>query len=369
MDPGFALAQQGLLEGRTTIFAFEIPLPPWLVVLILAAVGAAFHYGLRSILHAWAKRTETDLDDILFEISGTAIPATVLLAIGYVGTEMLDPAKHAKVQGIAQRAIGIGFILLLFWAVSALVLRSLSRWAAKNPQFAPVYPPLRFVFKATAFVVAAVTVLAFLEVNVTGLAAALGVGGLAVALALKDTLENFFAGLHIMADRPVMEGDWVQVQETGDRGVVVKIGWRSTRIRTVDNNFLVIPNLKLASGIVTNISDRDPRVHVRVQVGVEYDSDPDRVAAVLEEEARKAVGSIPGLLDDPAPRAWLHPGFGPSSLDFTLRVTVERQENAFDAQDALRRRIVHRFRAEGIGIPYPITTIRVDRPPEGPPPS
>jgi small-conductance mechanosensitive channel len=359
---GAVVPGTGLLDGTTEIFSLEIPFPPWVVLLALVAAGAAFHFGLRSALQDLSKRTATDLDDVLFEISGTVVPIAIVLAILYVATEMLDPVGHARLQSFTQKGVGIGAILLLFWTVTTLLLRSLSRWAARNPQFAPVYPPVRFVLKAVAVVVAAVTVLAFLNVNVAALAAALGVGGLAVALALKDTLENFFAGLHIMADRPVMEGDWVFVHETGDRGLVVKIGWRSTRIRTADNNFLVLPNVKLASGAVTNMTARDPHVHVRVQVGVDYESDPDRVIALLEEEARAGVGTIPGLLADPAPQARLHPGFGPSSLDFTLRATVQSMEYLWDAEDLLRRRILKRLRAEKIGIPFPVTTIRVEKP-------
>ena len=353
---------EALAEGHTRIFNLDLPLPPWAVILALAAAGAVFHFVIRAALHRLAKRTATELDDLLFGISGKAVPAGILLAILFVATEMLDADRHARLQAIAQRIVGVCAIVLLFWAVSSLVLRVLGRWAARNAQFAPVYPPLRFVLKAIAVVVGAVTVLAFLNVDVTALAAAIGVGGLAVALALKDTLENFFAGLHIMADRPVREGDTVLIHETGDRGVVENIGWRSTRIRTIDNNFLVLPNLKLASGAITNITAADPRVHVRVQVGVDYTADPDRVATLLEEEARAGVGSIPGLLADPAPKAIFHPGFGPYSLDFTLRATVGTTDDALDAQDLLRRRILKRLRLEGIGIPFPVTTIRVEKP-------
>jgi small-conductance mechanosensitive channel len=356
------LLAQGLLEGRTVLLGLEIPLAPWAVVLLLGAAGAIFHFGVRSFLHGWAKRTSTDLDDVVLGVTGRAVPLAVLLSILFVAVEMLEGPRHAALREAAHRLVGIGFILLLFWTLATLVLRILERWAVRNPQYTPVHPPVRFVFKALVVVVGVVTVLAYLKVDVTALATTLGIGGLAVALALKDTLENFFAGLHVMADRPVMEGDWVVVHETGDRGMVLKIGWRSTRIRTLDNNTLVVPNVKLASGLVTNITTRDPRVHVRIQVGVDYASDPDRVAALLEEEARAGVGTIEGLLADPPPEAALHPGFGPSSLDFTLRVTVDRVDRGYGAQDLLRRRILRRLRAEGIGIPFPTTTVLLEKP-------
>jgi len=351
---------QSLLEGETTLFQFVIPLPPWAVILLLAAAGLAFHFLLRTVLLRWAKGTSTDLDDILVGISSRAVPFWICLAILYVALEM-DGNRHPGLRSLGDRAVAVGFIVSLFWAVSAFLLRVMERWAARNHQFQPVHPPLRFVLKAVATVVGLLTVLAFLNVDVNTLLATLGVGGLAVALALKDTLENFFAGMHIMADRPLAEGDTIQIHETGDRGVVLKVGWRSTRIRTAENNILVVPNLKLSSGIVTNLSARDSTVYVPIQVGVSYGSDPDRVRKILLEETEAAVGKVPGLAA--GPRVWLHPGFGPYSLDFTIRVAVERVDLTLDVEDELRRRIFARLKAEGIAIPFPTNTVEITRMP------
>ena len=356
----FVVLATEIPEGSSRLLGMTIPLPPWTVVLLLAAVGVISHFGLRSLVHQWVRKTETDLDDAIVESVGRAFPLAVLLSILYVSVEMI-PEKHAALKAASFRVVGLAFVVLLFWVLASLVLKVLERWAARNPQFTPVHAPVRFVFKGLVCVVAIVTVLAYLNVDVTALATTLGIGGLAVALALKDTLENFFAGLHVMADRPIGEGDWVIVHETGDRGVVLKVGWRTTRLRTIDNNVLVVPNTKISSGLLTNITARDPSVHVRVQVGVAYDSDPDRVAAVLEDEARRLAAEVPALRLEPPPEAFLHPGFGPSSLDFTLRVTVAAMEDSLPIQDRLRRRILRRLRAEGIGIPYPTTEVRLRR--------
>jgi small-conductance mechanosensitive channel len=281
--------------------------------------------------------------------------------------ESLGSGETARLRAIGFRVIGLAFLLSLYWSVGTILLDAVTRWASRNPQFQPVFPPVRFVLKAAIVVVSGVSALAFLNVDVSTLLATLGVGGLAVALALKDTLENFFAGLHVMADRPVREGDWIHVHETGDRGVVLQVGWRSTRIRTVDNNVLVIPNIKLASGLITNLTLLDPRVFVRVQVGVSRDADPDRVAAVLEDEARAAMESIPGLMRDPPPAAAFHPGFGPSSLEFTLSASAASMEHSGKAQELLRRRVLLRLRKEGIEIPVPETTVRVEKGENGAP--
>jgi small-conductance mechanosensitive channel len=363
------LAQQaspsrGLFDPTTQVFSVVIPLPPWSVILIGLGAGVLFHFVVRGLLVRWAAKTDTDLDDMLVSISGKVVPLWVFLSLAFVTVEMLNSEGMARLRAFGFGAIGLAFLLSLYWAISTLLLDAVTRWAARNPQFQPVFPPVRFVLKTVLVVVSGVSALAFLNVDVSALLATLGVGGLAVALALKDTLENFFAGLHVMADRPVREGDWITVHDSGVTGSVIKVGWRSTRIRTLDNNVLVIPNLKLASGLITNLTILDSRLFVRIQVGVSYDADPDRVAALLEEEARAGVGSIPGLVVDPPPVANLHPGFGPSSLDFTLRATASSMEDASTVQDLLRRRVLLRLRKEGIAIPYPVTTVRVEKPAE-----
>jgi len=346
-----ATRARGLFDPTTQVFALEIPLPPWSVLLIGLGAGLLFHLVVRGVLVRWAAKTETDVDDMLVSVSGKVVPLWLFLSLAYVTLEMLDSEKMARFRAFGSGAIGLGFLLSIYWAISTLLLDAVTRWAAKNPQFQPVFPPVRFVLKTVLVVVSGVSALAYVNVEVSALLATLGVGGLAVALALKDTLENFFAGLHVMADRPIREGDWILVHDGGVQGTVLKVGWRSTRIRTTDNNVLVIPNLKLASGMITNLTILDARVFVRIQVGVSYDVDPDRVAAILEEEARAGVGTIPGLVDTPPPAANLHPGFGPSSLDFTLRVTAASTEDAGVVQDLLRRRVLLRFRKEGIAIP------------------
>ena len=355
-------ASRGLFDPSTQLFSVVIPLPPWAVILIVLGAGLLFHLVLRGLLVRWAAKTETDLDDILVSISGKVVPLWVVLSLAFIAVEMIDNEKSARLRAFGYGAVGLAFLLSVYWAISTLLLDSVTRWAARNPQYQPIFLPVRVLLKTTLVIVSTVSALAFLNIDVSALVATLGIGGIAVALALKDTLENFFAGLHVMADRPIREGDWIHVHDSGVQGTVLRVGWRSTRIRTTENNVLVVPNLKLASGMITNLTLGDPRVFVKIQVGVSYDSDPDRVAAVLEEEARAGLGTIPGLVDTPPPVANLHPGFGPSSLDFTLRATAASVEDAGNVQDLLRRRVLARFRKEGIAIPYPVTTVRVEKP-------
>ena len=141
-----------------------------------------------------------------------------------------------------------------------------------------------------------------LGIQITPILTALGVGGLAVALALQDTRSNLFAGVHLLADRPIRVGDYIKIADSVE-GYVVDVGWRSTRVRTLQNMVMVVPNKKVAESVITNYDLPEPRVALLLRMGVSYDSDPDHVERVLVDEAVRAVGEVPGLLAEPAPLA------------------------------------------------------------------
>ena len=213
------------------------------------------------------------------------------------------------------------------------------------------------VTRGAVYIVGALMLLTALGVQITPLLTALGVGGLAVALALQDTLSNLFAGAHLLADKPIRVGDYVKVADTVE-GHVVDIGWRSTRVRMLQNVVVTIPNEKVAESIITNYDLPEPRLALLVRVGVDYGSDPDRIEALVVDEATRAVGEVPGLLGEPAPFVRLIPGFGDFSLDFTLVCQVKSFTDQFLVQHELRKRILRRFRAEGIQVPARALEIR-----------
>ena len=212
------------------------------------------------------------------------------------------------------------------------------------------------ILKGTVFVIGFLIILTVLGISITPLITALGVGGLAVALALQDTLANLFAGIHILVEKSIRVGDFIRL-ETGQEGYVEDITWRTTRIMMLPNNMVIIPNSKLSQSIVTNYYLPEKRMSLLIPIGVSYSSDPEMVERILIEEAKKAVGEIPGLLGDPEPFVRFIPGFGESSLDFTLICQVQEFVDQYLAQHELRKRIFKRFKEEGIEIPFPHRTV------------
>jgi small-conductance mechanosensitive channel len=213
-------------------------------------------------------------------------------------------------------------------------------------------------------IVGGLVLLSSLGIAITPLLTALGVGGVAVALALQDTLSNLFAGVQLLADKPIRIGDFVKLSLENIEGYVVDVGWRSTRIRMLSNNVVIVPNKRVTESVITNYDLGETRTAVSIRVRVAYDADPDHVERVIVDEATRAVGEVAGLLGDPPPSARLIPGFGDYSLEFTLVCQAQSFVDQYLVQHEIRKRLLRRLRAEGIRIPFP-TTISLSQPDGG----
>jgi small-conductance mechanosensitive channel len=190
-----------------------------------------------------------------------------------------------------------------------------------------------------------------LGVSITPLLTALGVGGLAVALALQDTLSNLFAGIHILASGKVQPGDFIQL-EGGQQGYVVDTNWRNTAIRELPDNLVIVPNATLASSIMTNYQRPVQEMTVKVPVGVAYNSDLDHVELVTCEVAREVMRTVEGGVPTHEPVVRYH-AFGNSSIDFSVMLRTSEVTLQYVIVHEFIKRLHRRYREEGIEIPYP----------------
>lgn len=328
-------------------------------------VGAALGVTLvlllaRHYLFQWlgrlAARTATQMDEFLIE-SLRAPTALWCVALGLMaGLEAAPLPRRLATWGTSLVAALV--ILSATMVVASALARGLQHLGQRIQIETAVTGLGTTLTRAVVFTLGGLLILATLGISVTPLLAALGVGGLAVGLALQDTLGNLFAGVHILVEKPVRVGDYIKL-ETGQEGYVTDVGWRTTRIRMLPNNMVIVPNAKLAQSTLTNYSLPEQRMALLIPVSVSYASDPERVEKILVEEATKAAGEVPGLLADPAPFIRFIPGFGESSLDFTLICQVREFVDQYLAQHELRKRIFRRFHTEGIEIPFPQRVVHV----------
>lgn len=307
-------------------------------------------------LRRLTKKTRTNLDDRLIDILDRAIKPALALAV-IVATMNLFPLSP-KLLKVANRVVTLAVLAVILFYASKVLQLLLNSWLDRRVERESLREPVRFISHVLFAGLALMIVLDNLGISLTAVWTTLGVGSVAVALALQDTLSNFFAGVYLRLDNPIRGGDYIKL-ESGEEGFVIEQGWRSTRVRTLPNNVVVVPNAKLASTIVTNYSLPEPQMSLLISIGVSYDSDPERVEQILVEEATRAAGQIEGFLADPAPFVRFIPGFGDSSLNFTLICRVATFVDQYLVQHELRKRIYARFRQEGITIPFPQRDVHI----------
>ena len=195
-----------------------------------------------------------------------------------------------------------------------------------------------------------------LGIDITALIAALGIGGIAIALALQDTLGNLFAGIQIILSKQVRQGDYIRLS-SGEEGWVTDVKGRSTTIQTFpDGNLVNVPNAVLASSIVKNFSMPQRALWVTVEVGVSYDSDLEQVEAIALEVAKQVLAGVDGgvLGEDPILR---YHTFGDSSINFDVRMMVREFRSQGPVRHEFIKRLHERFGDESIEIPFPIRTV------------
>ena len=332
-------------------------------VLIATAVFggiSALALGLRHLairaLQRWATVTASPFAEVMIE--SFRVPSLIWCILIGLYTA-IDTAELP--QRPSATALKLLFSLLVISVTVAIANLSGTalRVGLKQSHVAMPATGLSLTFvKVVIWITGGLVLLGGLGISITPVLTALGVGGLAVALALQDTLSNFFAGIHLLIEQPIRVGDFIKL-ESGQEGYVADIGWRTTRIRMLPNNMVILPNSKLTQSIVTNYYLPEPQMALLLPVSVSYKADPEQIERVLVEEARAAFGQIPGLLADPAPFVRFIPGFGESSLDFTLICQVREFTDQYLAQHELRKRILKRFNQEGIEIPFPHRTVQL----------
>jgi small-conductance mechanosensitive channel len=347
------------------IFGYSLPIPLWLILSVFLACWAALSLLISRVfdrlIRRWTEKRKNRLDRIFIQSVHTPLLIFLLLMGGWIALGAVELAP--KMARLAQVGISLATALVVILGGVKLYHGLLMEYGQRYEPLKPSLGILNLLGEGLIILIGLLITLDSLSISITPLLTTLGIGGLAVALAFKDTLANFFAGLYILADRPIRMGDYIKL-EGGTEGYVESVGWRSTRIHTLANNTVVIPNSKVSESIITNYFLPERRMSLLVNVSVSYGSDTRRVEKILLEEATLAAPEIQGMLADPPPLVRFNPGFRESSLDFTLICQIREFADQYFVQHELRHRILERLRKEGIEIPFPQRTVhwRGERP-------
>jgi small-conductance mechanosensitive channel len=234
--------------------------------------------------------------------------------------------------------------------------------ARKGKSDTPTISLFGNMIKLGVYILGILVILQSLGISITPVLTALGVGGLAVALALQETLSNLFAGLQIIAARQIKPGDYVHL-DTGEEGYVADVTWRNTTIRAISNNMVIVPNSKLASTILTNFHQPVKEMLVYVDVGVHYESDLEHTERVTLEVAQEVQSSVGGAKRNHEPRIRYNE-FGGSAINFKVVLSAEEFYDSYELTHQFIKRLKKRYDEEGITIPFNMVTLDIPDNPE-----
>jgi small-conductance mechanosensitive channel len=312
-------------------------------------------------LQRWNSRLHGRAGQILYEaLRGPTLIWSLMLAVYFAMQSSNIPPRFTALGSDILLSLWVLSLTLMLMQVVGDIVRF---YGAEIPGALPVTTLSQTLAQVAVLLLGILILLGHFNVPITPILTALGVGGLAVALALQDTLSNLFSGFYVALARQVRLGDYIKLN-TGEEGYVTDIGWRSTTIRALANNMVIVPNSKLAQAIVTNYNMPEKRMGASFVVTVGYDCDLDQIEELLAEVLQASAGDVPGLLAEPAPSVAFDPGFADNGVGLTVNYQVAEFVNQFGVRNELKKRIYRRFREEGVAIPYPARTVylRGDRP-------
>ncbi len=339
---------------------------PWWEIGIFAALFIGAWLGSWLMASLLRRRLRLDATqpkrEIVLEVWSTLVPLVrwglmlAALAVGLHIVRLPDPVGAWSAQ-----ALKAGFALLVAFVAARAVRVALREWAeqvddpALRQSRETLGPVLARACAVFFYAIAVLLVLQNMGYNVAGLLAGLGIGGVAVALAAKDTVANLFGSVAVLIDRPFAVGDFIQIG--GAEGTVEKIGLRSTRVRTADGFLVSIPNQNITTSDVTNLSARPTRRLV-FTIGLVYD--------LTATQMLEAVGMVREIFTAHPQTAdvWVHwKDFGPSSLDIQVIYWSKAMamSDFLDAVQELNAQIKEKFDAAGFGFAFPTQTILVQK--------
>ncbi len=332
-------------------------------LVLLISLSVLFQIVLMLILRIAAflvGKTQTTLDDRILNTLGKYLPWIASVTALMMALQMAYPGfaigsfRDFDLYVIAM--LGIAGLVLSAVADTLLVWYGIEMHAGgrKTIKEEEVFPFVRNIVKIVIILIFLVFIMQRLGFDTTAILTGLGVGGLAVALALQDTLGNFFGGVHILVDKPFREEDYIKL-ENGLEGTVKQIGWRTTRMLTPTNTTVIVPNSKLAGAVLENFSSRTKGIGVSYTIGVDCKEDLEKIEKVLLEAVKNAAKTCETI--DPATIAVRFDNFGDYSLNFKYGYELKNYSGRINALKAVNREIFYSFKKEGIEIPFPVRTV------------
>ncbi len=324
-----------------------------IIFLLILITGGFFLFILRKI----SEKTKITADDRIYRSIKNPAWLIIISFAAYMGIKAISLLRS---YSVAINNIFSAWFIVLFAFLIAKFLRSVveislagikqaGEGKSKLDRTAAQF--IQNTISIIIFIIAGLVLLNVFNIKITPLLASLGIAGLAVALALQDTLANFFASIYLVTERPVNIGDYVKL-ENGEEGYVEAISWRNSTIRTLPGNRVVVPNATLSKIIITNYYYPTKDMAVVLQCGVAYDSDLKKVEQVTIETAKKTLKTVAGGCKDFEPFIRYHT-FGDSNIEFSIILRVNEYVDKYLVTHEFIKNLMESYRKNKIEISFP----------------
>ena len=329
----------------------------WFIPAIIVFIGIALGMIFKQIVHTRLKKaaltSKWEGDDIILH----AVESQIVLWFFWAALSLaLRDVEIAEPFGLyVSNFLIIILMASITHAAAKLIVGLLNLWSKKQGGGFPSTTMFTNFVWITVYSIGLLVILDALDISIAPMLTALGIGGLAVSLALKDTLTDVFAGLHILLSKKVQPGDFVSL-DSGEMGYIQNITWRNTKMLERTNNIIHIPNTKLSKAVIKNYDSGDPSFSVKIPVGVGYDSDLDVVERVVMEVANDLHQYMDQMNKQSTP-SFKFRGFGQSSIDFMVYFRGNKYGDQNPIIHEFVKKLHKRFNDEGIEIPFPMRTV------------
>lgn len=346
-------------------YGIELPEGSFITFLLLAVLFSVVFQILLMIVRSIAKfaagKTRTTLDDDLLHVVSAYFPFLAVFTALFLAVELVYPdlmiGQYSEFQVYLMLLLAVVAFLVSGIIDVMLVWYGIKIQPPKRKKISrrKIFPFVRNVIKIAIFVLFAVFILQVAGFDTTALITGLGIGGLAVALALQGTLSNFFGGVHILIDKPFKEGDYI-ILDGGKEGVVDRIGWRTTKIITLGKDEIVVPNAKLAESVIDNKSNPRDETGVYYTIGASYNSNVDKVVETIKKSVKNVEKKNENLVPD---SVWARlDSYGDYALNFKFGYLVYGYANKYGVLADVNKEIFREFKKNKIDIPYPIMVVK-----------
>jgi len=326
-----------------------------LTLYILAGfvVGIIVHKLIMPLLAKLASKTTIKSDDLIIAtIRKWDISWFVALGL-FLGLRRID--MDDRYHNWLENGLLIFYVFSVTLILARVISGMLRIKATGTDTVIPSSSIIGNIVRGIIYIIGLLIILQSQGISITPILTALGVGGLAVALALQPTLSNLFAGLQIIASGKLNHGDFVKLS-TGEDGFIDDITWRSTTIRGAAEHIVVVPNSRLADMIVTNYYLPQKEIAFSVDVGVDYTSDLNQVEKITKDVIRETLQQVEGAVPDFEPVVRFV-SFGDSSINVKAILKAKEYANQFLIKHEFIKRLHKRYQAEGINIPFPVRSV------------